>query len=53
MTAAHERHPAVATNGACHGNASSSGQRGSASRWRSRHVTPDSTSPARAAQTGA
>jgi hypothetical protein len=27
MTAAHERHPGAATNGACHGDASSSGQR--------------------------
>ena len=31
MTAAHKRHPTAATNGAGHGEASSSGQRGTAS----------------------
>jgi hypothetical protein len=30
MTAAHKRHPTAATNGAGHGKASSSGQRGTA-----------------------
>jgi len=45
MTAAHERHPRAATNGACHGDASSFSQRGSGQPLAFTACAFDSTSP--------